>query len=108
MAQIRNKNTLSHNKEYQRRKKIAEEFNQLLRDEGFGSLFPNETTQSEKTAKRRLTLISEAIAIGMDVPQQLRDEVDPPFEPNPPTNYVDDGKPLFGSDDEEYTDEIPY
>ena len=48
-----------------------------------------------KWATRKTRIVQQAVEFGLPVPQALIDEVNPPEEPNPPTNYVDDGKPPF-------------
>ncbi len=49
----------------------------------------------KKWGVRKTRIVQQAIEFGMHVPQELVDEVNPPPETNPPTNYVDDGKAPF-------------
>ena len=94
-----NKNIPSRNKLVQRRKKVAKELEELLRDLGYGTLFEPSASISDKHrakwATRKTRIVQQAVEFGLPVPQALIDEVNPPEEPNPPTNYVDDGKAPF-------------
>ena len=94
-----NKNIPSNNPKLKRYKKVAKELGELLRDLGYGNLFPTNKAMSEKAQKkwglRKTRIVQQALEFGMQVPQALVDEVTPPPEPNPPTNYVDDGKAPF-------------
>jgi len=94
------KNIPSNHPDYRRRQKVAKELAELLLDLGYGSLFPpTGLVMTEKARKRwgtKMTrIVQQAIEFGCAVPQALVDEVNPPPEPNPPTNYVDDGKAPF-------------
>ncbi len=82
-----NKNIPSRNKLEQRRKKVAKELEELLRDLGYGTLFDESPAITEKHrtkwATRKTRIIQQAVEFGLPVPQELIDEVDPPEEKHP-------------------------
>jgi hypothetical protein len=93
------KNVASKNPQVQRRKKVAKELTELCHTLGYGTLIPPCSTQDEKPVARlklkKESIVKQALEFGMNVPQALVDEVFPPPDPNPPTNYLDDGEAPF-------------
>lgn len=95
-----NKNIPSNNPLVKRRKKVGKELQALLLSLGYGTLFPPSKSSLSGNALarwelRKTRIVQQALELGMKVPQELVDQVNPPPEPNPPTNYVDDGKAPF-------------
>lgn len=87
-----NENIPSNNPRVKRRKKVLKELEQLLVDEGYTGLsFGGGTTMrnDKRWALKRTRIVQQAIELGLNVPQALIDEVDPPVEPNPPAPPVD-------------------
>lgn len=88
-----NKNIPSRKKLVQRRKKVAKELEELLRDLGYGTLFALSASISDKHrtkwATRKTRIVQQEVEFGLPVPQALIDEVNPPEEPNrPPTTWT--------------------
>lgn len=91
--------------------KVKKEFEQLLLDEGHGTLFDSPSAKREKSKARqslkRDKLILDAIKYNLAVPQSMRDEVNRPPDENPKVPDEDDGKAPFGKDDDDDQGGIP-
>ncbi|SOH95234.1 hypothetical protein SAMN06273572_108108 [Monaibacterium marinum] len=87
------KNIPSNNPEYRRRKKVQKEFEQLLLDDGHGTLFHTPPVKPKaRQSLARDKLILDAIKYNLSVPQSMRDEVNRPPDENPKVPDEDDGK----------------
>jgi hypothetical protein len=99
----KNKNIPSNNPLYKRRKTVMNELESILLGEGYGSLFPPSQSslppaERKKYEAKKYLIVKQALEFGFSVPQKMIGQLhlgDP--DPNPPTNYVDDGKSPFGT-----------
>ncbi len=96
---------------YRRRKRVQKDFEQLLLNEGHGTLFDAPAVKPNKRSValdlRRSKLILDAINYGFWVPQSMRDEVNAPPDENPKVpDDPDDGKAPFGRDDDDDSSDV--